>query len=135
MTADEQYSHVSLWALLSAPLLIGCDLASIDKFTLNLLCNNEIIAVNQDPLGKQADCLWEADGLQVWAKPLADGAYAAGVFNHGEKAVVVNLKEILEKAGLHTVDSCRDLWKQQECPESVSVQSHGVVMVKFNTEK
>ena len=57
LTADEQYSHVSLWSLLSAPLLIGCDLSSLDRFTINLLCNNEIIAVNQDPLGKQADCL------------------------------------------------------------------------------
>ena len=135
LTADEQYSHVSLWALLSAPLLIGCDLASIDKFTLNLLCNNEITAVNQDPLGKQAECLWEDGGLQVWAKPLADGSYAAGVFNHGDNAVVVSLKETLAKAGLQTVGFCRDLWRQNTSSDSVSVQSHGVVMVKFNTEK
>ena len=135
LTADEQYSHVTLWSLLSAPLLIGCDLATLDKFTINLLCNNEVIAVNQDSLGKQAECLWEYDGIQVWGKPLSDGSFAAGVFNQGDEAVNVNLKEILAKAGWQNIDSCRDLWRQKACPESVSVQAHGVVMVKFNVSR
>ena len=55
IAADEQYSHVSLWSLLSAPLLIGCDLATLDRFTHNLLCNNEIIAVNQDARDDEHD--------------------------------------------------------------------------------
>ncbi|MBQ5639705.1 MAG: alpha-galactosidase, partial [Bacteroidales bacterium] len=135
LTADEQYSHVSLWALLSAPLLIGCDLASLDKFTLNLLCNNEVISVNQDPLGNQAKCLWDQDGLQVWGKQLADGSFAAGIFNHGAASVDVKVKDVLAKAGWTNVDSCRDLWRQKACPESVCVQSHGVIMVKFNANK
>ena len=135
LTADEQYSHVSLWALLSAPLLIGCDLASLDKFTLNLLCNNEVISVNQDPLGNQAKRLWEQDGLQVWGKPLADGSFAAGIFNHGGAPATVIVKDVLAKAGWTNVDSCRDLWRQKDCPESVCVQSHGVIMVKFNVTK
>ena len=135
LTADEQYSHVSLWALLSAPLLIGCDLASLDKFTLNLLCNNEVISVNQDPLGNQAKRLWEQDGLQVWGKQLSDGSFAAGIFNHGVASVDVIVKDVLAKAGWTNVDSCRDLWRQKACPESVCVQSHGVIMVKFNANK
>ena len=135
LTADEQYSHVSLWALLSAPLLIGCDLASLDKFTLNLLCNNEVISVNQDPLGNQAKMLWEQDGLQVWGKPLADGSFAAGIFNHGGAPATVMVKDVLAKAGWTNVDSCRDLWRQKDCPEYVCVQSHGVIMVKFNVTK
>ena len=50
LTPDEQYAHISLWAVLSAPLLIGCDMRAIDDFTLGLLTNSEVIAVNQDPL-------------------------------------------------------------------------------------
>ena len=135
LTADEQYSHVSLWSLLSAPLLIGCDLASLDRFTLNLLCNNEIIAVNQDPLGKQADCLWDSDGIQVWGKELSDGSYAAGIFNHSDKIVSVDVADALMKAGWKSVDACRDLWRQKDCPASVDLPVHGVVMLKFNASK
>ena len=54
LTPDEQYTHISLWSLLAANMLIGCDLAQIDDFTFNLLCNNEVNAVNQDILGRQA---------------------------------------------------------------------------------
>ncbi len=54
LTPNEQYTHISLWCLLSAPLLIGCDMTQLDPFTSSLLSNDEVIAVNQDPLGKQA---------------------------------------------------------------------------------
>ena len=135
LTADEQYSHVSLWSLLSAPLLIGCDLSSLDRFTLNLLCNNEIIAVNQDPLGKQADCLWDSDGIQVWGKELSDGSYAAGIFNHSDKVLSVDVADALMKAGWKSVAACRDLWRQKDCPASVDLPVHGVVMLKFNASK
>ena len=133
LTADEQYSHVSLWALLAAPLIIGGDLSRIDEFTLNLLCNNEVIAVDQDPLGKQADCLWEEGLLQVWGRPLHDGFYAAGIFNLGEEAIVVNIAEKLAKAGWSGLKCCRDLWRQKECPPTVSIPPHGVVLLKFKS--
>ena len=131
LTADEQYSHVSLWALLAAPLMIGGDLSCVDEFTLNLLCNNEVIAVDQDPLGKQASCLWENETLQVWGRPLQDGSYAAGIFNMGERDVDNNVPETLAKAGFNSIHSCRDLWRQQDCPDHVRIPSHGVIMVKF----
>src|SRR5439155_21854073 len=54
LTADEQYSHITIWSLLSAPLLLGCDMTRLDAFTLNLLDNDEVLAVDQDALGKQA---------------------------------------------------------------------------------
>ena len=54
LSPDEQYTHISLWALLAAPLLIGCDMTQMDPFTLNLLTNDEVLEINQDPLGKQA---------------------------------------------------------------------------------
>ena len=54
LTPDEQYTHISLWCLLSAPLLIGCEMDQLDSFTLNLLTNDEVLAVDQDALGKSA---------------------------------------------------------------------------------
>ena len=131
LTADEQYSHVSLWAILAAPLIIGGDLSAVDKFTLNLLCNNEIIAIDQDPMGCQARCLLEKDSIQVWGRPLADGSYAAGIFNMGDVALDVNVRDTLSESGWTVLGPCRDVWRQQECPEAVSIPSHGVIMVKF----
>ena len=57
LTPDEQYTHITLWCLLCAPLLLGCDLDKLDDFTLNLLTNDEVLGVNQDALGKQALCI------------------------------------------------------------------------------
>ena len=130
LTPDEQYSHVSLWALLAAPLMIGGDLSVIDEFILNLLCNHEVIAVDQDPLGKQASLLWEDETLQVWGRPLSDGTRAAGIFNMGGRAVEVNVTEKLAEAGWTDVTRCRDLWRQTECPEEVRIPSHGVLLIK-----
>ena len=72
LTRDEQYTHVSLWSLLAAPLLIGCDMTKFDDFTLSLLTNDEVLAVNQDPLGKQATRVKDdpAAGVEIWARPL-----------------------------------------------------------------
>lgn len=67
LTADEQYAHISLWSILSAPLLLGCDMTAIDDFTLGLLTNPEVIAVNQDPLVAPATKLTVPNG-QIWYK-------------------------------------------------------------------
>ena len=72
---DEQYLHFSLWSLFSAPLLIGCDLEKMDDFTLSLLTNNEVIAVNQDPLGKQATCAYSIGELRIYVKELEEDVY------------------------------------------------------------
>ena len=97
--------------------------------------HNEIIAVNQDALGRQADCLYDCDGIQIWGKELSDGTYAAGIFNLGDEVVNVDVPDILSKAGWKSVSSCRDLWRQKECQESVDVAVHGVIMLKFNALK
>ncbi len=83
---DEQYTHISLWCLLSAPLLIGCDLSKIDDFTMNLLTNDEVLAVDQDPLGKQAGRVTKENGKEVWAKQMEDGSTVVGLFFVGEDA-------------------------------------------------
>ena len=78
---NEQYTHISLWCLLCSPLLIGCDMADMDPFTLSLLTNDEVLEVSQDPLGRQASPIRQTAGLEVWAKEMEDGSKAVGLFN------------------------------------------------------
>lgn len=134
LTPDEQYTHISLWCLLAAPLLIGCDLEKLDDFTLNLLSNDEVLAVDQDILGKQARQLAVKGMQQVWGKSLEDGSLAIGLFNLGDtpKFVSVSRKE-LEIQGSYLA---RDLWRQKdigvfEDTFQAFVRPHGVVLVKL----
>ncbi len=135
LTVNEQYTHISLWSLLAAPLLLGCDLSKLDDFTLNLLTNDEVLAVNQDPLGDQAVQLILRDEDQVWKKDLADGSMAVGLFNLAEEPKEVEVTwNHLELDGTYTV---RDLWRQENIGQfdekfSATVQSHGVVMIRIS---
>ena len=76
LTADEQYTHISLWSLLASPMLIGCDIAQMDDFTMSLLTNDEVNDVNQDPLGIQAYPVWQENKQVIYAKHLEDGSMA-----------------------------------------------------------
>ena len=128
---DEQYTHISLWSLLAANMLIGCDIAQIDDFTFNLLCNNEVNAVNQDILGHQAHQDVVEDGMQIWSRDLYDGSQAVGIFNLNEASVQVQLNGALDKIGLKA-DSVRDLWRQKDIPTDAIyvIPPHGVLYVK-----
>ncbi|HYG34589.1 MAG TPA: NPCBM/NEW2 domain-containing protein, partial [Clostridia bacterium] len=135
LTPNEQYAHISLWCLLNSPLLIGCDLTKLDEFTLNLLTNDEVIDVNQDPLGRQAGRVTKKGELEVWAKDMEDGSKAVGLFNRGEDAapVVVNWSDL----GLTGKQTVRDLWRQMDLGSytgqfAASVPRHGVVLVKIS---
>jgi alpha-galactosidase len=112
LTSDEQYAHISLWCLLSLPLLIGCNLEELDEFTLSLLSNDEVLGVNQDSLGKQAvQVAGDAEG-KIYVKPLDDGSHAIGLFNLGAMNATVTAKwSDLKISGAQTV---RDLWRQKE---------------------
>ena len=112
LAPNEQYTHVSLWSLLAAPLLIGCDLAKIDDFTRALLSNDEVIAIDQDPLGKGAGCIAEGEGWEIWARPLADGSIAAGLYNTSNREQVVPFD--LAAAGLLCKWRVRDVWRQED---------------------
>ncbi len=112
LTPNEQYTHISLWCLLSSPLLIGCDMSQMDEFTLSLLSNDEVLAVDQDPLGKQASRIWQNGDLEIWAKDMKDGSKAVGLFNRGEEQTTIKLNwSDLGIAGKHHV---RDLWRQKD---------------------
>jgi alpha-galactosidase len=134
LTPNEQYTHISLWSLLCSPLLLGCDLANMDDFTLSLLTNDEVLEVNQDPLGQQARRV-AADGmLEVWAKKMEDGSTATGLFNRGELEQTVIAK--WSDLGLTGEMRVRDLWRQKdlgafESKFETKVPRHGVVLVRF----
>ncbi|MDP4285064.1 MAG: putative Ig domain-containing protein [Bacteroidota bacterium] len=134
LTPDEQYSHISLWCLLSSPLLIGCDVSKLDDFTLNLLTNDEVLAIDQDILGKQAQQKIKTKDVQIWVKSLADGSKAIGIFNmsNAYKVVRLNFSDI----GLKGKYIIRDLWRQinvgvsQDKYES-NIPPHGVSLIKL----
>ena len=135
LTPDEQYSHMSAWCLQSVPLLLGCDLTKLDDFTLSLLTNDEVIAVNQDPLGKQATVVSQQDSSGVLAKDLADGSKAAGLFNLTDS---ITRKIILKWSdlGIKGKYIVRDLWRQKDLGTfedefSADVNPHGVVMISL----
>jgi alpha-galactosidase len=92
LTPNEQLTHISLWALQAAPMLIGADMANIDQWTVDLLGNREVLAINQDPLGKAAGRVWADNWTQVWARPLSDGTWAVGLFNRAPEPMPVTLK-------------------------------------------
>jgi alpha-galactosidase len=138
LTPNEQYSHISLWCLLAAPLLLGCDfLQTRDEFTLSLLKNREVIAVNQDALGDMGLRLEteNPDGIEIVVKQLADGSAAVGLFNRAETAQVATLRlPDLGKNGLHVL---RDLWRQVDIGETsgdfcAEIPGHGVILVKVS---
>ncbi|MFH1999482.1 MAG: NPCBM/NEW2 domain-containing protein [Planctomycetota bacterium] len=140
LTPDEQYSHISLWCLLTGPLLLGCDLAQLDAFTLSLLTNDEVLEVNQDPLGRQAGRIRQNEQMEIWSKPMSDGSKAVGLFNKSflddsEEEVAVLWTEL----GISGKQKIRDLWRQKdlgiyETRFSAKVPAHGVVLVKITAE-
>jgi len=135
LTADEQYTHISLWSLLASPMLIGCDIAQMDDFTVSLLTNDEVNDVNQDPLGVQAYPVWQEGDRVIYAKHLEDGSMAVGFFNRGLQPAKMNVS--LRQLGLRGEQTVRDLWRQKDVAKTskefeTEVAPHGVVLVKFS---
>ncbi len=133
LSADEQYTHVSLWCLLSAPLLLGCDLTKLDDFTLNLLTNEEVLEIDQDSLGKQATPVYQKGDIEIWAKDLEDGSKAVGLFNLSDTDQKITLQ--LNDLKIQSPQTVRDLWRQKNLGVfdksfETRVNSHGVVLVK-----
>ena len=138
LAPNEQLTHLSLWSLLAAPLLIGSDLSKLDQFTLDALSNDEVIDVDQDPLGIQGNRRAKDGDLEVWAKPLSDGTLAVGLFNRGSdpRAVVAQWSDL----GLSGKQPVRDLWQKKDLGSftdlfSATVPSHGVVLIKMGMAK
>ena len=138
LNVNEQYTHFSLWCLLSAPLLLGCDLSKLDEFTLSLLTNDEVLAIDQDALGNQASRIYSSGSIQVWGKNLDDGTKAIGFFNLGEKDTTANFN--LNELNLKGKWKMRDLWRQTDIGLVDStfvteIPTHGVYLSKFTKIK
>ncbi len=138
LTADEQYSHVSLWVLWACPLLIGCPIEQLDDFTFNLLTNAEVLEVHQDEAAIPGRSVDLDDNVEVVVKDLADGEKAIGIFNRDEKDRIVSLG--WEAVGLEGKKVLRDLWRQKDIDKfnerfTVKVRPHGVVLLRTKKEE
>lgn len=138
LTPNEQVLHITLWTLQAAPLMIGCNLADLDQFTKDLLTNEEVLEVLNDPLGKSNGRVWKEGRLEVWSRPLADGTVAVGLFNRG--LVPHELSARWSDLGLTGKQAVRDLWQQKDLGEmegefKASVPRHGAVFVKIGKPK
>ena len=111
LNRNMQYTHMSLWCMLSSPLLIGCDLTKIDDFTLQLLSNDEVIETNQDSLGAQAALVAEGPRAEIWAKPMSDGSFALSLVNTVRKTTTITAD--FHALGLEGKWRVRDLWRQK----------------------
>ncbi len=134
MSKDEYHTHMALWAILAAPLLAGNDLRSMTQETKDILMNREIIAVDQDPKGVQGRRVWQEGPLEIWAKPLADGSQAVGLFNRGESVLDITL-ELSTLKMAHA--KARDLWEHKDLGTiqgsyTANVPKHGVIMLKLS---
>jgi alpha-galactosidase len=133
MNEDEYRTHFSLWCLLAAPLMAGNDLSKMTPYTQDMLTNREVLAVDQDALGKQGYPVVQEGPFEVWMKPMADGSTVVGLFNRSKEAdkMTVNFSHI----GVTGEASFRDLWLKKDLGRfkekySVQVPGHGVVLVR-----
>jgi alpha-galactosidase len=133
MTADEYRTHMSLWAILAAPLLAGNDLSTMTAETVELLTNRDVIAVDQDSAGRQGDRVSAEGPIEVWSRPLADGSKAVGIFNRHPSAMTARVD--LHSVGFAGVVKARDLWQKKDLgdlkgPYVVKIPAHGVVFLR-----
>lgn len=133
MKPDEYRTHMALWALLAAPLLAGNDLSTMSPETIAILTNREVIAIDQDRLGKQADRVWAEGSQEIWMRPLADGSKAIGIFNRfdGPQTIEVDWTKLGFKSAVHA----RDIWAAQDLGTltgkyAAHVSGHGVLLLR-----
>ena len=138
LTPNEQYSYMSLWSLMAAPLIFSGDMARLDAFTLNVLCNAEVIEVDQDALGQQAKIVRQTKEELILVKNLTDGTKAIGLFN-----LTSHLRKIsatTQSLGVSGPQQLRDLWRQKEIGSydkvlEFEIPRHGVALVRAQAGK
>jgi alpha-galactosidase len=133
LTPNEQITHITLWTIQAAPLLIGADMSQFDTFTTDLMTNSEMLEVNQDVLGRGAARVWQQERLEVWSRPLADGTRAVALFNRGLQAAQVSAR--WQDIGVTGRQPVRDLWQHRDLGMfadafAANVPAHGAMLVK-----
>lgn len=137
MNGDEYRTHMSLWCLLAAPLLAGNDLEKMTPETREILQNKEVLAIDQDPAGRQAERIYAQGPLEVWGKTMADGSHAVGLFNREDVPLTLSLS--MAQLGMpQGVHSARDLWQHRtEAFDAGTgdyhalIAPHGVVLLRM----
>lgn len=135
MTAEEYRTHMSLWAILAAPLLAGNDLSTMTPETIAILTNRDVIAIDQDKAGKQGDRVSAEGPIEIWTRSLADGSKAVGVFNRHPSALTTKVD--FSKLGFTGAVKAKDLWLAKDLgkisgPYSVTVPGHGVLLLRVS---
>lgn len=133
MSTDEYKTHMSLWAILAAPLLAGNDLTTMTPETVAILTDRDVIAVDQDKAGKQGDRVWAKGSIEIWAKPLADGSQAIGIFNRDKGPLTTQVN--FDQLGFTGAVKAKDLWLDKDLgsistPYTATVPGHGVVFLR-----
>jgi alpha-galactosidase len=134
MNVDEYRTHMSLWALLAAPLLAGNDLSTMTPETVSLLTNREVIAIDQDKAGTQGDRVWSEGPMEVWARSLVDGSKAVALFNRhpGPMDMHVDFRQL----GFNGPARIRNIWDAKDLPSasefSATVPGHGVMLLRVS---
>jgi len=133
LTPNEQYAHLTLWAMIAAPLFIGCDVERLDPLARALLVNDEVIEIDQDPLGKAGRPVVHNADFDVWTRPLADGSFACALFNRGpvERTITADFKQL----GFPATARVRDVWAQKDLGSftgsfTASVPSHAALLYR-----
>jgi len=136
MTDDEYHTHMSLWAMLAAPLMAGNDLRSMTKEILSILTSKEVIAIDQDILGKQGGSIKQIGQVEIWERSLADGDIAIAVFNRGDDVAKVSIPwSDLQVSNPVTV---RDVWEEKNLIVNKKLETvlnpHAVLMLRLQTK-
>jgi alpha-galactosidase len=135
MSFLEYQTHMSMWVMACSPLMIGCDVRKIDTETASLLMNREVLAINQDPLGKPAQRVKQIGTCEIWTKPLADSATAVAVINRGSRGEDLILKA-RDIGLLETPKLARNLWSGQDIADfkmeiTQRVEPHETILLKI----
>jgi alpha-galactosidase len=138
MSDDEYRTHMTLWAMLAAPLLAGNDLRSMDAATKQILLNREVIAVDQDPEGKSGTPVVKNEDHEIWRKQMANHALAIAIFNRSAGTSTIEVRE--SDLGLSGDILARDLWTHQDFRFSAPswtarVPGHGVVLLRLESHE
>ena len=138
LTLDENRAHMGMWAMLAAPLLAGNNLTQLTPEVTAVLINREVVAIDQDKLGKQAERVYQEGPIEIWSRPLADGGVALSVINFGEdenfvRGISLHLKEAGVKPGM----KARDIWNAKDLGTikddyKYSLKRHQMLLLRFS---
>jgi alpha-galactosidase len=135
LTHDENVTHMTMWAMLAAPLIAGNNLTQMTAEIAAILMNKEAIAIDQDALGKQGSRVYAEGPVEIWAKPLKGGAKAVAIFNFGETASEMRgIRLHLKEMGFAGEVTARDVWAAKDLGKigddwRTTISRHGVVLL------